>query len=379
MRILVLTREYPPIIGGAGVVSKNLAEEWVRMGHEVDVITARAENTLKFEIVNGARVYRVPVFSRTGQTTPVSAASYIIFGLLKSLQLFLKNRYDLISTHFAVLAGPIGAILSKLFKVPDILTIVGGDIYEPSKKLSPHNDVFLKPLVRWVLNNSTEIIAISNNTKENAEKYYNPARKIKIIPVGFKVPRFNQISRGELGLKEDKIYLISVGRLAARKNFKNLISAFSKVTGGNTELLIIGDGPLGGELRVFSIKTKAASKIRFFGAVSEEKKFQYLSVADVFILPSLHEGFGIVFQEAMYCGLPIIAGNNGGQTDFLKNNENALLVNPNSIDDIADAIRIIVNDAILRDKLREKSKKDIEKLFIDNIARQYINIMEQHY
>jgi len=376
MKILVLNREYPPIIGGAGVVNKNLAEEWVRSGHEVDVITGYCRKAPKFEVVNGVGIYRVNTFSKKEQTNLISAGFYVSLGLLKAIQLFLKNRYDTINTHFAVLAGPVGAVVSKLFKVPNILTIIGGDIYEPSKKLSPHNNIFLKPLVRWVLNNSTEIVAISNNTRENAEKYYNPTKKIRVIPVGFKPLQFNKVNRDKLDLEGNKIYLISVGRMAPRKNFNTLLNAFSKVQNEATELLLIGDGPERKKLEELARNLNISKQVHFLGVVSEENKFQYLSAADIFVLTSVHEGFGIVYQEAMYCGLPIIAGNNGGQTEFLINNENALLVNPDSINEITEAMKIVIDDAALRNRLATNSRKNNEDYLIGNIARQYINIMK---
>src|SRR5208337_5447176 len=93
-----------------------------------------------------------------------SMLSYLITGFVKGCSLILKNRYDVINTHFAIPSGPLGYILGKMFKIPNVLSLHGGDIYDPSKKLSPHNNFFFRRLVRFVLNSADRIVAQSNNT-----------------------------------------------------------------------------------------------------------------------------------------------------------------------------------------------------------------------
>jgi glycosyltransferase involved in cell wall biosynthesis len=272
--------------------------------------------------------------------------------------------------------GPSGYILSKLFKIPNVLSIHGGDIYDPSKRLSPHNSRILKKAVRIMINNASEAVAQSYNTKSNAEKYYRPDKKIQVIPLGFEQPTFKRVKRETLGMEKDTFYLISIGRLIKRKGYEYLISAL-KDTDLDVKLLLIGDGPLENDLKKFSRELNIQDKIEFLGSVSEEKKFRYLSLADLYVLSSLHEGYGIVLQEAMYCSLPIVSTNNGGQTDFLKDGINALLVPIEDSKALSLAIQKLKRDYMLREGMKQHNTRDIENFSIDKIAGEYEKLFEK--
>lgn len=360
------------MIGGAAVMTQNLAEEWARMDHNVDVITSSYPGAAKKERLNGVNVFRANTFSKDPLATVWSAGFYLWNGFWRSFFICLKNKPDLINSHFAVPAGVIGVILSRVFKIKHALTVIGADIYEPSRKLSPHKNKFLRFLVRWVINNSDVVTAISTNIKEMAVKYYNPRKEIIVVPVGLKTQKFNKVSRKDLGLSENKIYLISIGVFLPRKNFKTLIEAFSKIEQKNVQLLLIGDGPLKPELEKLVKNLNIKDKVLFLGAVSNEKKFQYLSVSDIFALLSVHEGFGIVYQEAMFCGPAIIASDEGGQKDFLINNQNALLVKFDDIDGITNALKKMSNDSDFRKTLSVNAKSSLEGYYIDNVASKYL-------
>ena len=254
------------------------------------------------------------------------------------------------------------------------MTIIGGDIYEPANKLSPHRIPIFRFIVKKVIAYSDAVAAISNNIKLRAKKYYNVKKNIDVISVGFKSPVFKQISRKELDLVEDNIYIVSVATLTARKNFQSLIKAFAKIKSSKAELIIIGDGPLRNELELLAQKMGINDRVRFLGFVEDEKKFQLLAVADIFAMISLHEGFGIVFNEAMNASLSIIAGNDGGQTDFLHNNTNSLLIDPQNIEEVYKAMDRLVSDQELRNRLGKKAKEDLAGLGIREIANQYLKV-----
>jgi len=127
--------------------------------------------------------------------------------------------------------------------------------------------------------------------------------------------RFRKVSRKTLGLRADRKYLIGVGRLVVRKRFDRIISALPTLD-KHIEALIIGSGPEEKNLQELAKSLKVTKRVHFLGQVSEEKKFQYLNVADLFVLSSEHEGFGIVLLEAMQVGLPIVATGEGGWEDL---------------------------------------------------------------
>src|SRR5687767_5330804 len=141
MKILLFCHEYPPLGGGGGVGACQYAEAWSDQGHLVTVITSWQPGLTRRETLNGAHIIRVlTIPMRTRATFSFAAMfSYIVFALVHVLfHIPTYRRYDVINTHFALPDGVLGAIASRLVGLPNVLTIIGGDIYDPTKKRSPH-------------------------------------------------------------------------------------------------------------------------------------------------------------------------------------------------------------------------------------------------
>ena len=175
-------------------------------------------------------------------------------------------------------------------------------------------------------------------------KSYSFDREIEVIPLGINAPQFLPASREQLGLEEGKRYAITVGRLVRRKDLPTLIHALHLLQRPELELIVLGDGPELDRLKALANELGISNQIQFRGFVSEELKFQLLSQCDVFALPSLHEGFGLVFIEAMYCGLPIIATTTGGQEEFLTDGKTGVLVAPGDSTSLKNALARVLDD-----------------------------------
>ncbi len=378
MRILIVNYEFPPLGGGGGVACYYIARELAKT-HSVDYLTTAHKGLPKFEVVDGINVYRVPVLGRKELSTATLMSMFTFFpsSLVKGIKLCKSNQYDVINTHFVIPSGPTGIILSKLCKIPIVMSIHGGDIYDPSKKWSPHKHFLLRKIISFLLNRSDKIIAQSSNTKNNANKYYQPHNEIIVIPLGFVVPEFTNTTRKDLNISEKGIILISVGRLVKRKGYEYAIRAISKLTHQNLKYLIIGDGPEEKNLKDLAKRFGVEDKVEFLGFVPEDKKFQYLSVSDIYVLSSSHEGFGICLLEAMYCGLPIVSTDNGGQTDFLVDGKNALMVPIEDSDALAGQIKTLIDDGILRLQMSENNKEDVKKFYIETITKEYEGIFKE--
>ncbi len=379
MRILVLNYEYPPLGGGGGVAAANIAEELVRVGHQVDYVTSHCQGLERHETIGGVRVFREPVIGRKDLQTAsiISMLSYPLAAIRRAVTLRREADYDIIHTHFAIPTGPAGYLLSKWWRKPNVVSVYGGDIYDPSKKYSPHRHPILKMAVKRVLNQASAVVAESKDLQERTISIYQPQHAPLRIPLGFKAPQFTGQDRVALGLEDDKVYAIAVSRLVSRKGYPDLLAALAKCNSPQLYLLIAGDGPEGPHLRQLCAELGVQDRVRFLGQVTEEQKYQYLSNADFFALATHHEGFGIVYQEAMHCGLPIVTTNVGGQTDFLIDGDNALLCDPGDVDGLAARLDRLCGDESRRRQMGTRNRQEIKKYMIDEVVRQYLLLFEE--
>src|SRR5690606_13593221 len=217
MRLLFCNYEYPPLGGGGGVVNAALARELART-HDVTVLTSRAFDLPEESMENGVRVLRVPVWlrrERAAASLP-SLAGYVVNGVLQDRGLVRRERFDVINTHFALPSGPVGQHLAARANVPNVLSVHGGDLYDPSKKLSAHRHALLRACVRKVARAADAVVAQSQNTADNLRRFYAPELEAEIIPLGIERPRVTRADRAAHGFGPDDLVLVNVGRLCAR-------------------------------------------------------------------------------------------------------------------------------------------------------------------
>src|SRR5450631_3489507 len=308
MRILFCNYEYPPLGGGGGVVMAALARELARR-HTVTVLTSGALGLPAENTEGGVRVLRVPVFFRRELAVAnfPSMLAYLPMAGLRGLTLRRGGRFDVINTHFVVPTGPVGHVLARLYGVPNVLSVHGGDLYDPSKASSPHRHAWLRGPIRYLLKAADALVGQSRNTLEHVGGFYDVHRPTELIPLGIeRPPPVAHASRREFGIPDDAFVMVTVGRVVARKATTRLVEALRAAARPAAHLVIVGDGPDAAAVRQAAAEAGLADRVHLLGQVSDERKYHALSIADAFVSASQHEGFGLVFLEAMAFSLPIV-------------------------------------------------------------------------
>lgn len=378
MRILTFNYEYPPLGGGGGVVHELIAEELSKR-HRVVVITSAYAGLPAREVRGGVEIHRVPVFLRRDRLV-ASLASMLFFppaAWIKAAELMRRERFDVINGHFAVPTGPGSLPPAKWGRIPHVLTIQGGDIYDPSKRLSPHRLLGAREVVTYVLRHSDAVIAASTNTRENAYRYYAYRGPIEIIPLGIRRPVAPKSTRSELGLPEGVFLAVTVGRLVKRKAIDRLLHAISRPECARVELAVVGDGPERQPLVSLAAELGLSTRVRFLGRVEEIRKWQILENANAYVSSTMHEGFGLVYLEGMAAGLPVVTPDHGGQVDFLRDGETGYLVPAEDLPALAQAIARLADhpDEAARMGAFNRSRAPAHR--IENCTRLYEEVFER--
>jgi N-acetyl-alpha-D-glucosaminyl L-malate synthase BshA len=320
---------------------------------------------------------------------PCKAYSLAEVGLLESLKLIptfvnmlaqirkIVKQYDinLIHAHWAIPSGFLAALACS--NIPLITTLRGLDV-----KVSGKQRMFQLP-VKYALKKSTRIVALSNKLKQEAIDAGAEVDKIHVIPGGVDIKKFKPLdkhaTRARFNLPEGFL-IIFVGNLIKLKGVDRLIRISAKLSRDfSFHLLIVGDGPERVNLENMSTDLKLET-IRFTGRISHDDMPFYMAAADVLILLSESEGLPGCVQEAMACGVPVIANNVGGLPDLISDGTNGYLVN--SDEETEERLRTLISSPEKRTSMGACALEFARKnLSLDTVAEQthdlYKSIMEK--
>ena len=378
MKILFCNYEYPPLGGGGGVVMASLARHLARR-HEVTVLTSRAGTLPAVAHEEGVRVIRVPVFFRKELAVAnfPSMFAYLPSGFMRGLLLGRRAAFDVINTHFVVPTGPLGHALSRIQRIPNVLSIHGGDLFDPSKASSPHRHAPMRAAVRWLLRTADAVVGQSQDTVRHVRSIYDVDRKTTLIPLGIDRPTQTPCGkRADFALPESAFVLVTIGRLVPRKATTQLVDILAATRIETAHLLVVGSGPDADAIARRASALGLANRVHLLGQVSEARKHAALQVADAFVSTSQHEGFGLVFLEAMAHGLPVLCYDRGGQTDFLATGETGYVVPLNDQQRFQEALLALHADPDTRRAYGARNEERVEQFFIDTCAARYEQIFE---
>jgi glycosyltransferase involved in cell wall biosynthesis len=376
LKILFCNYEYPPLGGGGGVVMSALARELARR-HEVTVLTSQALGLVGANVEGGVRIARAPVFFRR-QLAVANFPSMLAFlpsGVLKGLGLLRSTHFDVVNTHFVVPSGPVGQVLARIGRAPNVLSVHGGDLFDPSKQSSPHRHAWLRAPIRYMLNAADEVVGQSSDTVRHVSEIYGVNRPVELIPLGIeRPPAVTGAPREALGLPSAAFVMVTIGRLVARKSTLQLLQALASCDRPDVHLVVVGDGPDMAILHSAAAAAGVAERVHLLGQVSDGQKYQALAAADIFVSTSQHEGFGLVFLEAMAFGLPVVCYDRGGQTDFLKSRETGHVIKLNDLADFTRAVVELHDQSAVRRAIGRNNLQRVEAFFIDRCAERYESV-----
>jgi len=363
-----------------------IARELARR-HQVTVLSSQACGLPAESLEAGVRVVRVPVLFRTQLAVAnfPSMAAYLPTGAWRGLQLARQKPFDLINTHFVVPTGPLGHFLARRLTVPNVLSVHGGDLYDPSKSSSPHRHAVLRRAIAHLLRRADAVVAQSRDTASNVERIYGVRRDTERVPLGIDrpavPPEVGTASAQELkaafGIPANGIVLTTIGRVVPRKASEQLPRMLAGAGRPDLYLLIVGDGPRLPSVRAIAAELGVANRIRFLGQVTETEKLRALAASDLFVSTSQHEGFGLVFLEAMAFGLPVVCYDRGGQTDFLSTPATGSVVRLNDLDAFTAAVRDLASSPERRAVIRRHNLAAVDEFFVDRCAARYEAIFER--
>lgn len=381
-RILILNSEYPPIGGGAGNASANIARFLTILGHEVTVLTSRFKDLPHQEQKDNLVVIRIPALRRRQDRT--SALELIIFMISASfwtLRLIVRRddsrsihhlRPDATLAFFGVPAGAVALFLKVIHKIPYVISLRGGDVpgFRPYDFGTYHK--LITPVLRIIWANASAIVANSNGLRDLALKFYSRF-EIPIIPNGVDL----ELYKTDAGDNSSPC-LFSVGRLVYQKGLDLAMYALSGLKELDWEWRIAGDGPQMDLLKLLAVKLGIHDRVQFLGWQSREQLVVQYRWSNLFIFPSRQEGMPNAVLEAMASGLPVIASRIAGSEELVVDGETGILVPNEDVISLRSALRKLLGDASLRQKMGIAARRRVEGHYRwEDVAKQYALLLEQ--
>lgn len=373
-----MTPYFLPVEGGVERHVFNLSRELIRLGHDVEVFTCnstrRNEKLAGYSLVDGVPVRRYPTMANLGEFGKIWPG----FGVD-----LLRGRYDVIHAHaFRHPHTDMSAMISRMTSSKSVLT--------------PHSSFYpsrlRKPIARGLVRFYDGIIApvslrfydrlVALTAAEAARLRGMGARSRQIVRVSNGVEE-THFSTGDkenfvrkYGLQGNEIILY-LGRINESKGVSVLLESFEDVAAVRPKAKLVLAGPTTSheeetykkQLLRRSASLTASNRVIFTGGLSEEEKRDAYDACDVFVLPSLYEGFGLVILEASAHGKPVISTMTDGPRSVITDGFNGFLVQPENASQLADRICAILEDQSLRAQMGARARSAAQGLTWHSVAK----------
>lgn len=355
-----------PSWGGSGIVATELGISMAELGHDIHFITQSMPIRLKRYsdkvYFHEVETHDYPVFLHTPYTISLSA---------KMAEVASFYKLDLLHVHYAIPHAVSAYLATQMMRdtgLKSVVTLHGTDI-----TLVGIEPAFYR-VTKFAIENVDAVTAVSEFLRYTTKDSFHTGAKIEVIPNFVDTERFapnrNEVTRKRFAPRCEKV-IAHASNFRPVKNVRNVIEVFDRVRRKTPAcLLMIGDGPerVVAENLVRSLGIE--SKVNFLG--NQENMEDLLPIAEVFLLPSEHEGFGLAALEAMSTETAVVATNVGGLTEVIEDGKSGFLTDPTDVDAMTDIVTRLLADEKLRLDVGKKGRETVLRDFTkQKIVKRY--------
>jgi N-acetyl-alpha-D-glucosaminyl L-malate synthase BshA len=361
-----------PTFGGSGVVATELGKALAKEGHKVHFITYSQPSRLDF--LNENLFYHEVDF----RSYPLFEYAPYELALASKMVSVVKNeKLDLLHVHYAIPHASAAYMAKQILKtegiyIPVITTLHGTDITLVGK------DASYEPVVTFSINQSDGVTSVSEDLKRETYQFFKITNEIEVIPNFIDLEKFKKQKKDHFKkaiCPQGEALVVHTSNFRKVKRIKDVVDVFYNIHKEiPAKLLMIGDGPERNKAEKQAHDLGIAADIRFLG--KQEAIEEVLSVADLFLMPSEKESFGLAALEAMACEVPVISSNTGGLPELNVQGVTGFLSNVGDIEDMTRKSLFVLDKNNLP-KFKENALKRAKEFDITKILPLYENYYEK--
>ena len=380
-RVLILSWEYPPLIeGGLARHVRKLAEGLVDLDVEVHVLTRGGEESPAEETSAGVVIHRIREPKR-----PTDLGEFVAWVermnsdmLAAGVELGDSHEFDLVHGHDWLVANA-GDHLAKRFGAPLVTTIHATEHGRHQGWVDKHPQSYIHEVERWITNRSERVIACSYYMREQiADIFGVEEQKVEVIPNGIDPEDLLPQDPGELRrlrsefAAPDEMLVLLIGRLVYEKGFQLALEAMPRVIQEvpGTRFLVAGSGTHEPELRRQAGQLGLMEHGTFLGWIGDDVLHSLYRIADLTVVPSIYEPFGLVALEAMASGCPCIVADTGGLREVVPHEEAGLRFSPRDPRALAEVATRVLADEDLGRRLVAEAHQHVRRFDWADVAEQ---------
>ncbi|MGB0888920.1 MAG: glycosyltransferase family 4 protein [Solirubrobacterales bacterium] len=383
MRILILSWEYPPLIeGGLARHVRKLAENLVHLGVEVHVLT-RGDGTAGDEqVINGVNVHRVREPQRPSDLGEfVTWIEHMNTDMLGAgIALGDQYQFDVVHGHDWLVASACDH-LAKRFERPLVMTIHATEYGRHQGWVDKHPQSHIHGIEKWITNRADAVIACSAYMRDHiADIYALEESAVAVVPNGIDPDDLRPMEnldelRSSFAATDEKLVLL-VGRLVYEKGFQVALEALPSLieSVGKVRFLVAGSGTHEDELKAQAEELGLMQHGTFVGWIGDDVLHSLYRIADLTVVPSIYEPFGLVALEAMASGCPCLVADTGGLREVVTSEQVGLRFRSRDPKSLAQMAERVLTDEDLRDRLVTEASDHVLTFDWLDVARQTLSL-----